>query len=166
MRHFVLFMQIATFGPQEFIRNLAHILSYSTSVILLLRKIFSCPSGKLSTEFTSPIAKSTSSGLSDTTFFARWALQFCCCTLLAHLKRFPKVRTGRPDHGRTRHFGNKIGFFSNEILLKNHLLCAQYLGFDWSGWLILIKSEILITMGMGWPVSSDKWKAPLSIQDV
>ena len=25
----------------------------------------------------------------------------------------------------------------------------------------MIKSEILITMGMGWPVSSDKWKAPL-----
>ena len=31
-----------------------------------------CPSGKLITEFTSPIAKSTSPGLSDTTFFARW----------------------------------------------------------------------------------------------
>ena len=25
---------------------------------------------------------------------------------------------------------------------------------------MLIKSEILITMRMGWPVSSDKWKAP------
>ena len=30
-----------------------------------------CPSGKLKTEFTSPIAKSTSPGLSDTTSFAR-----------------------------------------------------------------------------------------------
>ena len=30
-----------------------------------------CPSGKLKTEFTSRIAKSTSPGLSDTTFFAR-----------------------------------------------------------------------------------------------
>ena len=60
----------ATFGPQEFIRNLKH-LSYSTFVILILRKIFACLSGKLSTEFTSPIAKSTSPGLSDTTFFAR-----------------------------------------------------------------------------------------------
>ena len=29
-----------------------------------------CQSGKLKTEFTSPIAKSTSPGLSDTTFFA------------------------------------------------------------------------------------------------
>ena len=32
----------------------------------------SCPSGKLKTEFTYPIAKSTSPELSDTTFFARW----------------------------------------------------------------------------------------------
>ena len=36
-------------------------------------KDFTCPSGKLRTEFiVSPIAKSTSSGLLDTTFFARW----------------------------------------------------------------------------------------------
>ena len=33
---------------------------------------FTCPSDKLRTEFTSPKAKSTSPGLSDTTFFARW----------------------------------------------------------------------------------------------
>ena len=51
--------------------GIQNIWSYSTSVILLLRKIFTCPSGKLSTEFTSPIAKSTSPGLSDTPFFAR-----------------------------------------------------------------------------------------------
>ena len=38
-------------------------------------KYFTCPSGKLRTEFTSPIAKSTSPGLSDTTFFARWSVQ-------------------------------------------------------------------------------------------
>ena len=35
-------------------------------------KNVTCPSAKLITEFTSPIAKSTSRGLSDTTFFARW----------------------------------------------------------------------------------------------
>ena len=35
-------------------------------------KNFTCLLGKLRTEFTSPIAKSTSPGLSDTTFFARW----------------------------------------------------------------------------------------------
>ena len=35
------------------------------------------------------------------------------------------------------------------------------LGFDWFDWIILIKSEILITMVMFWPVRPDKWKAPL-----
>ena len=36
-------------------------------------KNFSCPSGKLITEFISPIAKSSSPGLSDTTLFVRCA---------------------------------------------------------------------------------------------
>ena len=36
-------------------------------------KNFTCPLGKLITEFTSPIAKSISPGLSDTTLFARCA---------------------------------------------------------------------------------------------
>ena len=36
-------------------------------------KKFTCPSDKLITEITSPIAKSTSPGLSDTTFFAHWS---------------------------------------------------------------------------------------------
>jgi len=62
-------------------------LSYITFIILILRKIFACPWGKLSTEFTSPIAKSTSPGLSDMAFFARWieykcVIQSCvliCC---------------------------------------------------------------------------------------
>ena len=39
-------------------------------------KYFTCPLGKLRTEFTSPIAKSTSPGLSDTTFFVH-----CTCIL-------------------------------------------------------------------------------------
>ena len=47
------------------------------------------------------------------------------------------------------------------VLLKNYLLCAYYLRSDWSGWIVLIKSEILITTGMVWPVSPDEWKAPL-----
>ena len=42
--------------------------------ILNSSKNFTCLSGKLITEFTSPIAKSTSPGLSDTTFFARCKL--------------------------------------------------------------------------------------------
>ena len=51
--------------------------------------------------------------------------------------------------------------FSKGFLLKNHLLREYYLEFDWSSWLVLIKSEILITTQMILPVSSDKWKAPL-----
>ena len=44
--------------------------------------------------------------------------------------------------------------------MKNYFLHARYLGFDLSGWITLIKIEILITTGMTWPVISDKWKAP------
>ena len=42
-----------------------------------------CPSGKLGTEFTSPIAKSTSPRLSDTTFFAH-----CCGSILSLVQIF------------------------------------------------------------------------------
>ena len=66
---------------------------------------------------------------------------------------FQKVRIGQPDHGRTGHFENEIGFFQ-ESLMKNDLVRACYLGFDWSGWIALIKSEILITTEMALPVSS------------
>ena len=62
--------------------------------------------------------------------------------------------------GRNSQLANEMGFFQR-VLLKNHLLCAYCLGFDWSGWIVLIKSEILITTGMVWPVSSGKWKRPL-----
>ena len=47
------------------------------TVLLLLEfltKNITYPLGKLKTEFISPIAKSTSYGLSDTTFFAHWGL--------------------------------------------------------------------------------------------
>ena len=37
------------------------------------------------------------------------------------LGRFPFVWTGRPDHGRTGQFQNKMGLFQ-EFLLKNHRL--------------------------------------------
>ena len=62
--------------------------------------------------------------------------------------------------GRNSQLANEMGFFQR-VLLKNHLLRAYCLGFDWSGWIVLIKSEILITTGMVWPVSSGKWKRPL-----
>jgi len=75
------------------------------------------------------------------------------------LGRFPNVRTGRPDHGRTRHFENETGFIHESLMKNDFLLRGYYLGFDWSGLIALIKSEILITTGMVWQVSSDKWKA-------
>ena len=52
------------------------------TVLLLFEflKNITYPSGKLKTEFTSSIAKSTGPGLSDTTFFAR-----CVDTLVASL---------------------------------------------------------------------------------
>ena len=81
-----------------------------------------------------------------------------------NLRRFPKLRTGRLDYGRIIHFDNDIGFFQ-EFLIKPHLLRGYYLTFDWSGWIVLIKSEFLITTGMVWQVSSDKWKAPLAFDN-
>ena len=42
------------------------------NIIWIPQKNYSCPSGKLRTEFTGPIAKSTTPMLSDTTFSACW----------------------------------------------------------------------------------------------
>ena len=69
-------------------------------------------------------------------------------------------KTDRPNHSRTSDFDNDKCFFQ-EFLLKHHRYRACYLGFHWSGWIVLIKSEILIVTGLVCPVSSDKWKAPL-----
>ena len=44
--------------------------------------------------------------------------------------------------GRTGHFENEIGF-SQELLMKNDFFWSYYLGFDWSGWIALIKSKTL-----------------------
>ena len=71
--------------------------------------------------------------------------------------------TGWPDHGWTSQFS--IEAFQRVFAEKpTPFGCfrACYLGFDWSSWIVLIKSEILITTRMIWPVSSDKWKVPLS----
>ena len=45
---------------------------------------------------------------------------------------------------------------------KLAVIYAQILGRLWPGWIVLIKSEILVMAGMVWLVSSDKWKAPLA----
>ena len=76
------------------------------------------------------------------------------------LGRFPFDRSGRPDHCSTSQFENKIGFFQ-EFSLKDHLLRAYYSVFDRSCRTVMIKREIITATGMAWPVSSEKWKAPL-----
>ena len=55
-------------APKAFCRAelISHFFCYSNS-----SKNITCLAGKLKTDFTSPIGKSTSPGLSDTTFFAR-----------------------------------------------------------------------------------------------
>ena len=47
-------------------------INYNPSVTWIFPKSSTCPSGMLRTKLTNPVAKSTSPGLSDTTFFARW----------------------------------------------------------------------------------------------
>ena len=54
-------------------------------------KYFTWPSGKLRTEFTSPVAKSTSNGLSDASFFARCQENRVDCATLKGLSSLLKT---------------------------------------------------------------------------
>ena len=58
-------------------------IDYNPSVIWISSKNSTCPSGKLLTKITSLIAKSTSHGLSDMTFFAWWSwwTGYRCCNI-------------------------------------------------------------------------------------
>ena len=71
-----------------------------------------------------------------------------CCFFGLNLGRFPKVRTGQADYGQTSHFDNDTGFFQ-ELLLKNHLFPAYYLGFDWSSRIVLTEwsGRLVLTNG-------------------
>ena len=60
---------IFTASPKSFLTSRIH---FTILLLFEFLKKITCTSGKLKTEFTSPKAKSTSPGLSDTTFFARW----------------------------------------------------------------------------------------------
>ena len=66
-------------------------IDYSSSAIWIPLKNFTCPSGKLRTGFTNPVVKSTSPGLSDTTFFAlrsaNRALHIIIFSLLCWMER-------------------------------------------------------------------------------
>ena len=58
----------------------------------------------------------------DNLFYLQWGNIYCLhreCILGC----FPLIRTGRPDHGWSSHFDKEEGF-SQEFLLKNHLLYA------------------------------------------
>ena len=68
-------------APKAFRRAelISHFFCYSNS-----SKNITCPSDKLKTDFTSPTAKSTSPGLSDTTFFARWLDNTFFISLVSH----------------------------------------------------------------------------------
>ena len=69
---------------------------------------------------------------------------------------FPNVSSGWPNHDRTGQFDNEIGFFK-ECLLKTVSLMQNIQDLiHWSSWIVLIKSEILIMIGMVWPVGYDK----------
>jgi len=55
----------------------------------------------------------------------------------------------------TSQFENEMVFFSKGIFYVYIIY--------WCRWIVLIESEILITTGVVWPVSSDKWEAPLQL---
>ena len=89
-------------------------------------KYFTCQSGKLRTEFTSPIAKSTSPGLSDTTFFARCAASFFNCfveipaeTFLSHSPAF-SFQNSLGDKGCfTPFWEDELELDESEVLLRS-----------------------------------------------
>ena len=69
--------QVISTSPKPFLISR---IDYNPSVIWISLKNSACPSGKLRTKITSPRAKSTSPGLSDTTFFAHWPPSERCQT--------------------------------------------------------------------------------------
>ena len=68
--------QVIQLAPKPFLISR---IDYNPSVIWISQKNFTCPSGKLRTYISSPIAKPTSPKRSDTTFFARWNILILAC---------------------------------------------------------------------------------------
>ena len=87
--------------------------------------------------------------------FIQFQIFFFVTYLCRLLRTVSKCQNWLTQLWRTSHFDNQIGFFP-EFCWTKQLFLAYYLGFDWSGWIDLIKNEILIITGMVWPVSSDK----------
>ena len=128
-------------------------LCFIVSMVAIHPKVQECESYQIAVEFLWLCDKNY---FSINLFFDLHAMAFkinVSFKFQSYLGDFPKVSTGWPDLCCwTSHFA-AISFFQ-EFLLKSHLLYAYYLEFDKSGWIVLIKSEILIMTGMVWPVSS------------
>ena len=67
----------------------------------------------------------------------------------------PKVSTGWLNHDQTSQFENEIGFFKERLLKTVSLMQTIQDVTHLSSWIVLIKSKILIMIGMVWPVGSD-----------
>ena len=102
-------------------------IDYNPSVIWISPKNSTCPSGKLRTKITSPIAKSTSPGLSDMTFFARWFIG----VLFLYMQQ-----------------GEEF-VLSNAFIILKDSLCSEYcFGISFAGiyvslWFLLFNNQIL-----------------------
>ena len=128
-------------------------LCFIVSMVAIHPKVQECESYQIAVEFLWLCDKNY---FSINLFFDLHAMAFkinVSFKFQSYLGDFPKVSTGWPDLCCWTSHSAAISFFQ-EFLLKSHLLYAYYLEFDKSGWIVLIKSEILIMTGMVWPVSS------------
>ena len=80
--------QVISTSPQTLLISR---IDYNPSVIWTSRKNSTCPLCKLRTKITSPIAKSTSPGLLDMTFFARWLYFYENETIRANVWKLLKL---------------------------------------------------------------------------
>ena len=82
-------------------------------------KKFTCPSDKLITKFSSPIAKSASPGLSDTTFFARCDMGVRCHLLICEAFKGEQLLTFCYEKGPFSDFSwGKGGLYTGYTLSK------------------------------------------------
>ena len=89
-----------------------------------------------------------------------WTATFFSTPSIWHLENFRALLESQNWPWPDRSFWKWSKLFPRDFD-ENGFLCVCYLRFDWSGWIALIKSEILITTGLAWAVIADKWKAPL-----
>ena len=115
-------------------------------------KNFICPSGKLRAKFTSPIAKSTCPGLSDTTFFAR------CFRFSWHGKdRFLYIsgdnRWADIDHNKTHAWQVRMHFKQSKKNALYHCFVFFFL-FSFDSFFLLVATK-------GWGLTESTVSFPL-----